>query len=180
VLAVIVLVALAVGSSTAGAITVGSRTGSPGSAGFYRAVLDEVASGDRYIGAGAGTFYQSPRYPNRAQWVCAQTRFWRLNINNGGPDSWARVGQATRCGWISASGTYVNLGGVNYWNPTYSLGYSVDVVVRWKLSRNAPIRIGRAVYDFRARSDYECLVGECVIDYNHSVDGAYIANWSIF
>lgn len=168
---------LSLGDGSANALSI-SGSGSPGTASLVQATLNQ-SNGLRYMTAGNGVAYKSAAYAGYNQWVCATTRFYKLMVNSNGTANWAKVDQgAPECGWILKSQSAITLRQMNYWNPMYTFGYGVDVVISWKLSPTATTSIGTRTYDFNKANDYACLVSQCVVN-SHYQQGGYISNWKV-
>lgn len=154
-------------------------SGSPGTAQLVQSVMGS-SNGVRYITGGQGTVYRSSAYSTSNQYICSQTRFWELRNNAGGTSTWYQIGTGPLyCGWAKPTQTGVTVPASYLWDPTYSIGYSVDVVTTWRLSTTAA-PYGKRVYDYDRTADYACWVTDCKVGFNTNGAGAYIANYSIF
>ena len=156
-------------ASNAAAVTIRTN-GSPGSAEIPYAYARYASFASGTITAPARTVHESPVYARRDQYVCVTPRLWALSTNLLGHQRWKLDDKLTDCRWIRAASTSVAVNGAEFSELDPYIGYSVDVVITWQLKDGT--RIGKRIYDYTFKADYQCLTEKCRRD--KSTIGAYV------
>ena len=163
----------ALAESTPASAYTSTSTGSPGTTTtpFTYGTWGPMSTGK--ITVPYRTVYESAAYRNYDQTVCVTPRLWSIKMASfGSPASWVFQNKVTNCATIPAASTAAVVNGVDFTNPLFYTGYSVDVVVTWSLSNGAVI--GTRTYDYSHANDYRCTNAGCSIGTTNWGGGAFM------